>query len=104
MKKAIRFVSLAATLFFLAGCATSVPIGSLYTELKLPVTATGEGGKNLKMGTAECMSVLGLVATGDASIAAAMRNGGITKVSHVDWEAKNILGIIGNYKVVVYGQ
>ena len=104
MKKMMWFVSLAVTLCFLTGCATSMPIGGLYTELKLPITATGESGKNLKVGTAECMSVLGLVATGDASIATAMRNGGITKVSHVDWEAKNILGIIGNYKVVVYGQ
>lgn len=104
MKKVMWFVSLAVTLFFLTGCATSMPVGGLYTELKLPITATGESGKNLKMGTAECMSVLGLIATGDASISAAMRNGGITKVHHVDWEAKNILGIIGNYKVVVYGQ
>jgi len=104
MKKVTWFVSLAVTLFFLTGCATSMPIGSLYTELKLPVTATGESVKGPKVWTAECMSVLGLVATGDASVAAAMRNGGITKVSHIDWEAKNILGIIGNYKVVVYGQ
>lgn len=98
------FVSLAVALCFLTGCATAMPKGALYTELKLPVTATGESGKNLKVGTAECMDVLGLIATGDASIAAAMRNGGITKVVYVDWEAKNILGIIGNYKVVVYGQ
>jgi len=33
-----------------------------------------------------------------------MKNGNITKISHVDWEAKNILGIIGNYKVTVYGE
>lgn len=88
----------------LAGCATSVPLGGLYTELKLPVTDTGNGGNGSKTGTAECMSVLGLVATGDCSIQAAKKNGGITKVNHVDWDARNILGIIGNYKTVVHGE
>lgn len=100
----ILFLALVAACFFITSCATSMPRGALYTELKLPVIATGEGEKNLKVGTAECTSILGLVATGDASIETAMKNGGITKVSHVDWDAKNILGIIGTYKVVVYGQ
>jgi hypothetical protein len=79
-----------------------MPVGSLYTELKLPVSATANQGK--KQGTAECKSVLSLVATGDCSIDAAKKNGGITKVSHVDWEAKNILGLIGEYKIHVYGE
>jgi len=104
MRRILVLISLAAVLLFLTGCATSMPMGGLYTELKLPVTATGEGVKNLKMGKAECTSVLSLVAIGDASIEAAKQNGGITKVSHVDWEAKNILGIIGTYRCVVYGQ
>lgn len=97
------FILVVAVCFIITGCATSMPVGCLYTELKLPVAATGEVTKN-KVGVAECTSILGLVATGDASIEAAMKNGGITKISHVDWEAKNILGIIGTYKVVVYGQ
>lgn len=86
----------------LAGCASSQPFGGLYTELKLPVTATGNSGSS-KTGTSECVSILGLVATGDCSIQAAKRNGGITKVNSVDWDAKNILGIIGNYKTIVQG-
>ena len=88
----------------LTGCATSMPVGGIYTDLKLPVTATSDGGGTVKVGTAECMSVLALVATGDCSIEAAKKNGGITKVYHVDWEANNILGIIGKYKVVVHGE
>jgi hypothetical protein len=105
MKKLLCLVSVLVVAFYLSGCATSVPMGSLYTELKLPVTATGEQVKGAeKVGRAECMSVLGLVATGDASIETAMKNGNITKVTHIDWEAKNILGIIGNYKCTVYGQ
>ena len=85
-----------------AGCASPMPVGALYTELKLPVTATTAQGH--KEGTAECQSVLSLVATGDCSIEAAKKNGGISKVSAVDWDAKSILGIIGTYKVHVYGE
>ncbi len=47
---------------------------------------------------------LGMVAIGDASIEAAKKNGGITKVHHVDWAVENILGIIGKYRVTVYGE
>jgi hypothetical protein len=97
----LAFVALC---FIITGCATSMPMGEFYTELKLPIAATGEAAKNNKVGVAECTSILGLVATGDASIDTAMKNGGITKVSHIDWQAKNILGIIGTYKVIVYGQ
>jgi len=88
----------------LTGCATSYPIGQIYTELKLPVAVTSNGNNSPKIGIAECKSILGLVATGDASIETAKRNGGITKVHHVDWEVENILGIIGEYKVTVYGE
>jgi hypothetical protein len=86
----------------ISGCASPMPMGALYTELKLPVTATGTAGR--KEGTAECQSVLGLVATGDCSIETAKKNGGISKVSAVDWEAKNILGILGQYKIHVFGE
>lgn len=103
MKKMKLAVALIAA-GMLAGCATSVPLGGLYTELKLPIAATSNNGKSTKTGTAECMSVLGLVATGDCSIEAAKKNGGITKVNHIDWDARNILGIIGNYKTVVHGE
>ena len=89
---------------FLAGCATPYPMGNLYINLKLPVDTTANPGPSTKVGTAECMSILGLVAMGDSSIETAKKNGNITKVQHVDWEVENILGLIGNYKVVVYGE
>ena len=104
--KRIKLMALLGLLAFVPmfmGCATAYPVGSLYTEVKLPVAVESDG-KALKTGTAECMSILGLLATGDASLNTAMKNGNITKVSHVDWEARNILGIIGNYKLTVYGE
>jgi hypothetical protein len=86
------------------GCATMVPVGGLYTEVKLPVTATSNSGASSKTGEAECKSLLSLIAIGDCSIDAAKKNGGITKVNNVDWDAMNILGIYGSYKVIVSGE
>ncbi len=91
-------------IIFVMGCATPIPIGVAVTDLKLPVVVTSNIAKSSKVGTAECKSYFGLVATGDVSIETAMKNGGITKVHYVDWEVNNILGIIGTYKIIVYGE
>jgi len=105
MKKAVKLalVVLACTAF-VAGCATTMPIGTIFTEVVLPVSATSNGSASPKVGTAECTSVLTLVATGDCSIEAGKQNGGITRVHHVDWDVKNILGIMATFKVTVYGE
>lgn len=87
----------------LTGCATPYPTGALYTDVDLPAMATGADGAGSKVGTAECTSILGLVATGDASIQTAAKSAGIKTIKHVDWKAKNILGIYGTYTVTVYG-
>jgi len=103
--KFVCLICLVAVIPVFMGCATPRPIGLLYTELKLPIDAEGDMSKaSTKIGVAECQSVLGLVANGDASIERAMKNGGITKIHYVDWEVKNILGVIGNYKVIVHGE
>lgn len=104
MKAVVACLVLVAVCIVMTGCATPYPMGAAYTEIKLPVTATANSGRSPKIGEAMCTTVLGLVATGDASIEAAKRDGGITKVHHVDWSAKNILGLYGEYKVVVYGE
>lgn len=101
MRKGLIGLFLVAVLF-LSGCASCFPIGALYTEAKLPVAA-GEPGSFNKTGTAKATSILGLVATGDASIKAAMENGGITRIKYVDYSAKNILGVYGEYTTTVYG-
>lgn len=102
-KKVLSLTAVLVAMAFLAGCASIVPIGTLYTEVKLPTEATG-AAKALKVGTSECVSILALVAIGDASIEAAMKNGGIKKIHHVDWDVKNILGVYGVYKTTVYGE
>ena len=102
-KKLMPLTAVLIVMSFLVGCATLYPHGILFTEVKLPAEATS-ADTGSKVGISECVSVLGLVAIGDASIEAAMKNGGIKKIHHVDWDAKNILGIYGQYKTTVYGK
>jgi len=103
----VKKLSLAVMVLFVAvmlsGCATPYPMGAIYTEIKAPVGA-GEGSLAYsKVGTARATSVLGLVATGDCSIKAAALNGGIKTIRYVDYDARNILGLYGEYTTTVYG-
>ena len=56
-----------------------------------------------KTGKAKCYSVIGCFASGDASINAACKDGGITKVSWVSYSVDNFLGTYGVYTTTVYG-
>ncbi len=104
MKKLIIGILLVTALLF-SGCAGLGMYGGLYTDVTLPVPAVGTfSGRYNKVGTASATSILGLVATGDASITAAARKAGITKIHHVDAETQSILGIITTYTIKVYGQ
>ena len=102
--KRLWFVFALGAVGMFMGCATMMPMGSLYTKVKLPMTATSNSGASTKTGEAQCISVLSLIAVGDCSIDAAKKNGGITKVNNVDWDTMNILGIYGSYKVIVSGE
>ena len=103
MKKALKALAIGSVALSLGGCATSFPIGGIVTEIQLPVAVTDYGKTSSKVGEAKCASYLGMVATGDCSLETAKKNGKITKVNHVDWHVDNMLGIIGKYKLVVYG-
>lgn len=96
---------IAGATLLLTSCATvKSPLnGSLYTSVKAPLTATSNSNST-KVGSAVATSVLGLVATGDASIDAAAKSAGITKIHHVDEESTSILGLFAKYKVYVYGE
>lgn len=103
MKKSAAIAMCLFVLAAMSGCATPYPYGAIYTEIKSPIAA-GQGDLTYsKVGTAKSTSILGIVATGDASIKAAATNGGISKIKYVDYDAKNILGIFGEYTTTVYG-
>lgn len=95
--RTIIVLILAAGLLTLSGCAyvnTKTPL-----DVDLDQTTLGQ-----KSGVAEARSILWLVAWGDASYAAAAKNGGITTMRHADQEVFNVLfGLYTRYRVVVYG-
>ena len=100
MKKII-WVAVALA-FLISGCASYNPLGIIYTNGKV-----GMDAKNVpatKTGKSCMTSRFGLVATGDASIAAAMNNGGIKEFATIDYEVNNVLGVYGEYCIVVKGQ
>lgn len=89
----------------LSGChsmALGPVVAPLTINMKGPVSA-GPAAQSPKVGRAEAWGVL-VFATGDASISAAMQNGGITRIHHVDYETLNVLGIYARYTTIVYGE
>ncbi len=100
MTKILSVAALAAILF--SGCASSTPTGALFTGVKLPISGN-QGASGNKTGEASCMSLLGVLATGDCSVSTAAKNGGISTIQSVDFEATNFLGLIGTYTTVVKG-
>jgi len=100
------FAMLLVVAVVLSSCAASVTspaMGQLYTNLKAPFAVTSNS-VSTKVGTGEVTSILGLIATGDASIQTATKSAGITKIHHIDVECTNILGIFATYTVYVYGE
>lgn len=93
----------AALLSSCAAYTASPATGFLFTDVKYPMAVTDNSGAS-KVGTAELSSILGIVATGDASIDKAAKEAGISEIHHVDVQAKNILGIYATYKIYVYGE
>ncbi len=77
-------------------------IAPVTVAMKGPVSA-GPAAGSPKVGRADAWGLL-LFATGDASISAAMQNGGITRIHHVDHETLNILWLFAKYTTIVHGE
>ena len=104
MKKLMFFGAIVA---LASGCVITGPSHAV-SAVTLNVQSP-EGGfldnsvKPVKVGRATASGII-CFTEGDASLKAAMDNGGITKVHHVDYEVKNILGIVGSTTTIVYGE
>lgn len=107
MKKTLGFILVAATFALTSGCAafsTRAPLtGFIFSDVKAGENISSNSGAG-KTGEACASSILGLVATGDASIATAAKSGGITKISYVDGYTNNILGVVAKYCTIVHGE
>ena len=88
----------------LMGCSTTTYplIGLLYSGVTGGV-AVGPAEKSTQSGEACAHAILGMVAFGDASIEKAKMKGQITKISNVDFDSMNILGVYGHYCTIVRG-
>ena len=105
LKLKLFLISFAALI--LSGCAYNSPVpGVFFTgttfpsgdKVKLDSETAGKQGKS------SCYSVFALVAFGDCSINSAMKDGGITKIHHVDSSSMNILYFFFKYDTIVYGE
>ncbi len=84
------------------GCFKTPVAGGIYTDIKDGMAVTGNAAST-KVGTAEIKGYAGVVALGDASIQAAARDAGITRIHHVDYQTKSYVGLYTIYTVIVYG-
>ncbi len=76
--------------------------GALYTGVKWDGGVKGATGP--KRGEACATEFLGLIATGDASVDAAARDGNISDISGTDHDTTMILfGLYGKYCTIAYG-
>ena len=93
MKKIVKFALACLVATTAASCSVTTP-----------VTATSNPVGN-KCGIATATTVLTIFGgSADCGINKAAKNGGITKISHVDSYTKNYLGIVTIYGVRVYGE
>lgn len=90
-----------------SACTGPAPLqGMIFADINYPsyyqgVEAMGPGSKP---GKAQAMSILSLVALGDASIDAACSDGGISKIHTVDHKFTNILGVYQTWTTMVTGE
>jgi hypothetical protein len=104
-----------SALTMLNGCASGLypggpsVSGAIVSNVRSPAQklsiAIDPQTKCIKHGTSMAGAFLGLFAFGDGGIDAAMKNGGITKVHHVDHEVSSfLLGIWESDTLIVCGE
>ena len=103
--RALRYSLLAVVVvfgFMAMGCASvySPAAGMIWMDVKGPVDAGDKVGA--KEGRACAQSILGVFATGDASIKAAAAAGGITRIDSVDHHSTWTV-VMGQYCTIVRG-
>lgn len=103
----IRNAMLALALAALStGCAMSAnsPVTGFVYGASKGATAATSNDVGTKTGQSCASSILGVYGSGDASIAAAAKAGGITKISAVDSDNFGVLGVYAKNCTVVTGE
>lgn len=98
-----QLILLLLATFFVTSCASTGPTGGLlYHDIKYGLHAN-PNELVTKKGEACQTSALGLVASGDASIEAAKKEGGISKVAVIDASSFSLLWFYNRYCTIVQG-
>ena len=108
MRHVLFTLVLCVSLGLLQGCLRAPvvpPIGVAFSEFNAPLDHDfDETAVSQRKGVSESISILGLVALGDASTAAAAKQGGLSRIDHADYEYYNVVGVYQRYRTVVYGK
>lgn len=105
MKVLVSAVVVAASLVGCGGAISgkSMGAGSIYSNVKFNEQAT-DNTVGSKAGESCASNILSLIATGDASAAAAAKAGNVSKIATVDGSAMGILGLYSKYCAIVTGE
>jgi len=105
MKK-ISFVICLISMVMFLGCAGPYTQGFIFSDMKIPGCSPDDSSglqPGSKTGSSQMVNYIGWIATGDASIAAAAKAGGIKTVKTVDVHYTTILGIVNTTTTTVTG-
>ena len=99
----MKTLALLTLISILTSCVTSPqPIrGVLFTNVRAPSQAVSGAVAATKMGESCSRNILSLYTWGDASIAAAKKNGQILEVATVDYEHMAVLSVIYSHTCTV---
>lgn len=110
MKKLMMGAAIAGFGLMMTGCCT--PQGPFVNAGSMGIVADSvtpgafsidNSVKPAKVGKASAKGII-LFTTGDNSIKAAMENGGIKKVHHVDIDVTNVFNLYSRTTTIVYGE
>lgn len=101
-----KIALVAGVLALASGCVVAPfqpPMGAV-SVVRAPLSTEGDFSASSKSGEASSVSILGIVSTGDCSIDAAVKSGGLKNINHIDYGYLNIIGVFQKTTVYVYGE
>lgn len=111
MKSWLVIPSLLLPILLLNGCLfyqapVMPPAGLLFTSISAPIDTDMEDSKPTgNVGSASSMSILALVAFGEATVSKAAENGRLEKVDNVEYEYFSVLlGLYQQFTIKAYGE
>ena len=108
MKRVCQVVLLSVVVSLATGCfraPVTPPVARVFTNWEAPLNLSfDESEGEYRSGKATSVSILGLLAFGDASVATAARNGRLETVDHVGYRTLIVLfGVYQGWTTVAYG-